>query len=210
MANSTNINKRDQDIFWLNDPTILFRNNNYYKFVPTPGMSYTQVLNALTLFFIYLTILFLLIYSDSKCIYVPIIGLVIIIILYYAQRNEEKNIKQQQQENFNDGDKKEPYQMPTVDNPMMNITLADLMDNPERPAAYPINNKISEQIDDLLFHDPNDVFNRRQAQRPFYTMPVTTIPNDQTSFAKWLYPLPPTCKENQQQCLRYEDIRFNK
>jgi hypothetical protein len=33
-------------------------------------------------------------------------------------------------------------------------------------------------------------------------MPSTTIPNDQTAFAKWLYLSPPTCKEgNGAQCV---------
>jgi hypothetical protein len=56
----------------------------------------------------------------------------------------------------------------------------------------------------------DDLFNRNTSQRQFYTTPVTTIPNDQTGFARWLYKLPETCKENQSNCLKYEDIRFNR
>jgi hypothetical protein len=38
-------------------------------------------------------------------------------------------------------------------------------------------------------------------------MPNTVIPNKQDEFAKWLYLQPKTCKEDQEQCLRYEDVR---
>ncbi len=38
-------------------------------------------------------------------------------------------------------------------------------------------------------------------QRNFYSMPSTTVPNDQTGFANWCYKLPKTCKEgNGVQC----------
>ena len=49
-----------------------------------------------------------------------------------------------------------------------------------------------------------DIFNKNITQRQFYTMPVTTIPNEQTKFANWLYATPPTCKEgNGDQCVKY-------
>ena len=58
-----------------------------------------------------------------------------------------------------------------------------------------------------LFKDVNDVFGKMNSQRQFYTMPNTKIPNAQDDFAKWLYANPKTCKEDQEFCLRYEDIR---
>jgi hypothetical protein len=45
------------------------------------------------------------------------------------------------------------------------------------------------------------------SQRNYFTMPWTTIPNKQDEFARWLYLSPKTCKEDQDNCLRYEDIR---
>ena len=38
----------------------------------------------------------------------------------------------------------------------------------------------------------------------FYTVPIRTVPNDQTEFANWLYKTGPTCKENSQNCTYYE------
>ena len=40
------------------------------------------------------------------------------------------------------------------------------------------------------------MFGRSQSQREFYTMPSTSIPNDQGSYQDWLYKIPgKTCKE---------------
>lgn len=38
-----------------------------------------------------------------------------------------------------------------------------------------------------LFRDTSDIYGKVHSQRQFYTMPVTTIPNDQEKFANWLY-----------------------
>jgi len=58
----------------------------------------------------------------------------------------------------------------------------------------------------MFASNPGDVFNRTQSQRQWYSMPSTTIPNDQESFQNWLYRVPgQTCKEgNQEACTYYE------
>ncbi len=60
----------------------------------------------------------------------------------------------------------------------------------------------NENIDNSLYGNFFD--------RQFYIMPSTTIPNDQTGFAKWLYTLPETCKENQKYCIKYENLKYIK
>lgn len=105
-------------------------------------------------------------------------------------------------------------QAPTSENPFMNVTMADLMDNTKRPRACSLSESVETEIDDAFgekyLPNINDPFNRKHSQRQFYTMPSTTIPNDQTAFAKFLYPLSETCKENPLHCLKYEDIRFSR
>lgn len=196
----------NNDVFWLNDPSVLFRNGNYYRIIPSSNMTKNEVLNALTRFFLYLLIIYLLFSASKEYLYIPVIAIIVIIIIYFIQKNDQK--ANQITENF----KEEPFcQMPTYDNPMMNVTLADLMDHRDRAPACK-SNVLTNQMTrtEPLFYDPDDVFNKRPMERPFYTMPSTTIPNNQTEFAKWLYPLPETCKENQEMCLRYEDIRFTR
>lgn len=107
---------------------------------------------------------------------------------------------------------------PTIDNPFMNFTMKDYMnfdkngsiiDRP--PACDPNNPDIKKQIDksfnNNLFRDTNDLFGKMNSQRNYFTMPSTSIVNRADEFARWLYLNPATCKENQDACLKYEDIR---
>ena len=90
---------------------------------------------------------------------------------------------------------------PTSRNPFMNILLDDIKYNPQRPAASPVDQSdVAQTMDDYFriqwFSDPTDVFGKNQGQRQFITQPSTTVPNDQGSFADWLYKIPgKTCKE---------------
>ena len=83
----------------------------------------------------------------------------------------------------------------------MNVLIDEIKYNPSRPPAQDINDPlVKAQLDDFFriqwFSDPTDVFGRAQSQREFYTMPSTSIPNDQGSYQDWLYKIPgKTCKE---------------
>lgn len=93
------------------------------------------------------------------------------------------------------------YTAPTARNPFMNVLIDEIKYNPTRPPALPINNPSVEGTLDDVFRvqftsDPTDVFGKTQSQREFVAMPSTTVPNDQGSFADWLYRIPgKTCKE---------------
>lgn len=111
--------------------------------------------------------------------------------------------------------------LPTIDNPFMNTTMKDYLNTDtngtikDRPVACNLNEPdVKKQADDYfnnnLYMDVDDVFGKMNSQRQFYTMPSTTIPNKQDEFAKWLYKSPQTCKENQDFCLKYEDLRQNR
>ena len=90
---------------------------------------------------------------------------------------------------------------PTAANPFMNVLLDEIKYNPTRPAAAAVSDANNQVILDDFFRvqwtsDPTDVFGKTQSQRQFYTMPSTSIPNDQGSFQDWLYLIPgKTCKE---------------
>lgn len=108
---------------------------------------------------------------------------------------------------------------PTIDNPFMNVTMKDYFNiDPstkkmvDKPEACDINDPsikkdIKQAFNNNLFKDVNDIFGKMNSQRQFYTMPSTTIPNGQNEFAKWLYLNPKTCKEDQDYCNPYEDLR---
>jgi hypothetical protein len=90
---------------------------------------------------------------------------------------------------------------PKPGNPFMNVLIDELKYNPTRPPAEYASDPNNKVILDDFFRvqwtsDPTDVFGRTQSQRQFYTMPSTSIPNDQGSFQNWLYLIPgKTCKE---------------
>jgi len=84
---------------------------------------------------------------------------------------------------------------PTPANPFMNVLVTEIGDNPYRsPAASVLTENVKEELDTyfqtMFAADPGDVFNHTQNQRNWVAMPSTTVPNDQGSFADWLYRVP--------------------
>jgi len=98
---------------------------------------------------------------------------------------------------------------PTVDNPFTNIVFSDYLDSSNIAEPCNIDNKnVQTDMQNLynssIYRNIEDVFERENSQRMFYTVPIRTVPNDQTEFANWLYKSSPTCKENSQNCTYYE------
>ena len=107
--------------------------------------------------------------------------------------NEDKSIDTENDETH--------CQNPTEYNPLMNVMPADNFYNKKKACsisdksiASTIDSFFSE-TDQRLFNDTNTIYNNRINQRPFYTMPNSQVPNNQTDFAKWLYETPITCQE---------------
>jgi len=99
---------------------------------------------------------------------------------------------------------------PTVENPFTNIVFADYLDAGNIAEPCNVDNKdVQKSINQLynsnIYRNIEDVFERENSQRVFYTVPVTTVPNKQTEFAEWLYKTGPTCKENSANCTYYEE-----
>lgn len=90
---------------------------------------------------------------------------------------------------------------PTAANPFMNILVNEVSDNPSRPPATTVDTNVmarqmSDEFQTRMYGDPTDVYQHAQDQRVWATQPITSIPNDQGSFANWLYRVPGrTCKE---------------
>ena len=90
---------------------------------------------------------------------------------------------------------------PNGQNPFMNVLLDEIKYNPTRgEAASVFDPAVTVTLDSFFqtqfVNDPTDVFGKTQSQRQFYTMPSTTVPNDQESYQNWLYKIPgKTCKE---------------
>jgi hypothetical protein len=109
---------------------------------------------------------------------------------------------------------KNDYVKPTVDNPFMNPSPVAPRDI--NPPSSPLNEGtqkiIESKFNKNIFKDANDIFNHRNGNRQFYTVPGNTFPNDRDTFMKWCYNRPKTCKEgNGEQCYEniYSDPREN-
>jgi hypothetical protein len=110
--------------------------------------------------------------------------------------------------------KKNTCRRPTKDNPFMNPNITEYNDGDPPVACNADDNEIKDDIkvnfNHDLFRDVDELWERENSQRQFYTIPNTQVPNQQVEFARWLYKLPKTCKEDQQNCLRYENLKFRR
>ena len=248
----------DNYTFWLNSPSILYKNKNFLNFFPKSDMTRIEQLNATTRFLIYLLILVFLTERSKLFIQLIVLAIVFIIVLYYIFDNDKKGkydelFKGRLTEEFCNADnnkiglesgyydyednlimgeyqspkkckkkvnysldeineyKKNTCRKPTEDNPFMNPTINDF-ENIEVPEACNVDDEdIKESMVDKfnkkLYRDVGDLFERQNSQRMYYTIPYSTVP-DQTAFANWLYGNHKSCRTDQSECLRYEDLRY--
>lgn len=191
------------DKFWLNDYSILYNSNKVTEFFPTTYMNLAEKLNSIVRLSIYLGIILLLIKNNYLYIYIPLITSAISVFIYNTYSKNE-GYEQNKLNKYNQKKKKNKSVKPTIDNPFMNINL--ITDDRKRESATLSFDKpkIQEEIEDKfsynLYRDVSDLYGKSNSQREFYTTPSTTIPNDQTSFAKWCYNTGSTCKEDTIKC----------
>lgn len=85
---------------------------------------------------------------------------------------------------------------PSKKNPLMNVMLPQIQDEPLRPKAAQsfqknvetqINDDVKKNIDPRLFQDLGDEMKFEHSMRQFYTTANTQIPNDQKAFAEFCY-----------------------
>jgi len=208
MSEEENINLND--IFWINNYKILFYKENITDFFPTYEMTLIEKLNAIFRMSIYLSIILYLFTNNYLYLYIFIIIGAFTVFIYYNQKDNlelyfnsipdsDNNIIQKKHIENSLSDIK-----PTTSNPFMNINL--ITDDKEKPAPDSSwnNEKLQKEIENKfgynLYRDVGDLYGKSNSQRQYFTMPSTTIPNNQTAFAKWCYSTGPTCKEKSIYC----------
>lgn len=204
-------NKKSNEIsdkFWYDDPNILFNLDRIKDFFPHTKMSLEEQLNAYTRLTFYISIIMFFYSGNYHYLFIFIIT-IIFTFLIHKNNFEKKNINKDI-EKFGNYYYPTKYIYPTKNNPFMNISMEDYTKNPNRQVITknPLlcNRNISDKVNDKfninLYKDLDDIFDKNNSQRQFYTTPITTIPNDQGKFAKWLYNKNKTCKEgNGYQCV---------
>ena len=215
--------------FWYEDISVLLEPSKLKKYIPLKSYSKAEKLNAIVRLGFYISILFIVLTSNLNYIFIGIFCLVITLMINSNEQEKVKKDNRKNVENYENIKKDESYRrhninvdnqlenciLPTDENPFMNVLLTDKRDR--KAACRTVRNKKIKKLVDTkfnqgLFKDINSVYDRENSQREFYTMPSTTIPNNQRDFANWCYMTPKTCKEgNGNQCVgnNYERLDGN-
>lgn len=200
------------DEFWTENYNVLFEKDKIFLFIPTDNMTLIEKLNAIFRLSIILSIALYLFTSNYNYLYILIlVGLFTYFIYYYQKENVEIYMNSMVDDKYNEMQedliKQEDTKSnvkPTINNPFMNINLITSDKTKEKaPSSWnsdDLKDKIEEKFGYNLYRDVSDLYGKSNSQRQYYTAPSTTIPNNQTGFAKWLYGQGPTCKEKSIYC----------
>jgi len=170
-------------------------------------MTFQEKIIIIGYFILFMSFIFTLIFRNIAILLLGIFLCLILAHIYTYYENKENN-KEETLEKFNrDIIYNETCVKPNLENPFMNPTMVNIQNNPNKniKACYIDNEKIRNEIDYYfktpVFKDVKDIYERNFSDRQFYTVPSSTIPNNQGDFAKWLYYRKTSCKEgNGQQC----------
>jgi hypothetical protein len=189
-----------QEKIWYQDLSLFFTQKNYYIILPLQDLTFEEKLNAICRFFIYFGVIMSLITRNANHLLWGIFALLLSIIIYQYHIKSIKRIEKYLKEEDVDVIDNTICKRTTVDNPFMNPTVDEYGTKTNYEFACPITNekvynKMDTNFHERLFQDCGDIYGKMASQRQFYTVPNTSIPNDQEGFAKWLYSTPPTCKE---------------
>ena len=217
--------------FWGTDFKILLNKDQITEVFPTPKMSYNQKLNSITRLIILLSVLGFILTTSFRFLLIGFITLVIIYFISYKRDNHttytpNSSVEAFSGEHFNkpigkqllnpqtlEPFLKDNFERTTPNNPLANVLLTDIYDNPDRKSASPsfntdvyddITNATKKMIQDLnpgikntnkqLFGDLFQKFSLDQSLRQWYSTPNTKIASDQGAYGTYLYGTMPSSK----------------
>jgi hypothetical protein len=233
--------------FWSNEPSILFNKDYILQLWPSSTMSYEEKLNSITRLVILMTILGYIFTFSIRFILIGFATLIIIFVLYNSRKQKlsKDMLEGSYKEGFSGIDIKNqestiinPETLKTYlkseftpvskKNPLGNVLLTEITDDPNRKSAPPsfntevyedINNTTKRMVQNLnpgikntnkqLFGDLGEQFEFDQSQWSFYSMPNTKIPNDQGAFANYLYGDMPSCRDGDAFACIKDNQRYN-
>lgn len=206
-----------EEKIWYQNISGFFSYSELSNFFPTKNQTKISQLNSFFRFSIYLAILLYLYNQNDKVFLIPILVGAYTFYDYesslrLSKKNKETFLSYGQ--NFEPSGA-ERNRVPTFDNPFMNPNLITEK-NPNKEAQdifkketqdsinhffkqhsntpdkqYTLNTSENLQINESLGNrwltSPDDIFHKNNGAQRFYTVPSTTIPNDQDDFAHFLY-----------------------
>ena len=183
---------------------------NLGQFLPTKNQTNNEKNNALIRFTIYFTIIILFFNQDTRLLSISII---IILITFFIGKTEEFDSidKINLDNNLNNNLNNKTCHNPTIDNPYMNYTVGDLINNPDRLAGCNnVKPLVRQAFSTRLFSNSSDIWGKFVSDRNFYTMPNTQIVNNQLGLANWCYGGSGKCKTSGTNCLKDRNPEYHR
>jgi len=233
---TNNVEEIKPDVpFWAVDPNVLLRPDYLTEIFPSSDMSLSRKMNAVTRMVVYITILLFIYTRNIRTIIVSALTVGAIFLMYRQKSGDstlEKFGSKVVRDSLAEQDISIPddvFDQPSPENPFSNVLMNDYDFNVNKKPAPPMYNKaVSESvlsqakqlvresnpgnpdIADKLFNDLGEQYSFERSMQPFYSMPNTTIPNDQKGFAEFCFGSMISCKEgNQFACARNLDRHTN-
>ena len=177
------------------DPREIFKSDELLEFWPTATQTARERVASTTRFILYATCLVYLINRDPRVFALGILALAVLYYLFTMNMISDGKLRGSVTDGRVPGPLRDNVTLPTYDNPMGNVLLSDYVDNPDRPAAawYP---SMRTEVQNT-WSQIHPFERQRDAERNFYTAPVTTIPNDMAAFAYGAFgkPFAPKCHD---------------
>lgn len=221
-----------EERFWFRDPRVLVTPEFMDRFFPAPGMSLDELFNAYSRLALYVGVVLALMFSATWPLALAAFVLAVIVFVYEnhtgpaeepAQRPDDRDFQQYVKDHPLGEDRQ--YTMPTPDNPFMNMLQYEIGEDPNRPPAAPLflpagapgsesgdpRTDAGKLADYYLmrdtYRDDNDIWNRNNGQREFYTVPSTTLGDSLEDLKNALYGNMKSCKDDRFDCVPYTDLR---
>ena len=206
-------------VFWLENPLILFQQPFIMEFWPTADMCRSRKLNAIARLVIVMTIVGFIITRRTAILVSGFAAMGMTVVMWMMGKKEEKmkeglEALKAKHVTFAEAIPEPKMTKPTKENPLMNVMLPQINEDPHRPPAEPafvpevedeINSAAQDfameqfnndpKIRDLLFSDLPERMTFDHSMRNFNANPSTTTPNDQTAFAQFCFGNAVSCKE---------------
>lgn len=187
------------DLFWFQDPTILFRKDRLMQIWPYENMSFHEKLNATTRFILLISVLGFMVLNNYLILLFGLVLISILILIFNYYKKARLESMQNMEVVPSNADKH------SATNPLYNVLLTDYQDNVDKPEAVKQYNETNEQainnsVKSFVLENNKDnadigkifqnVVNNldfEKSMRQFHMNPSTTIPNNQDDFLKYCY-----------------------
>lgn len=213
--------------FWFNDPSVLLNKKYVFDLWPNNYMNYKQKINAISRFIILFTVLGYILTMSTRILIIGIITLGIIVGVSIMNTESDPVEIEKETEGFTGNSSsdviinpdtlekflKSDFKEGNKKNPLSNVLLTQIEDEPNRKSAPPsFNTTVEEDItknikkavqfmnpgikntDKQLYGDLWENFELDNSNRNFFSTANTRVTNDQTAYAKFLYGTMPSAK----------------